>query len=355
MNVHQFHPTVSFGDGISNQIMSLQKLLRQLGHQSEIFCQHQPLQFEGKVREISRYPRYSSPDTLMILHYSLGYPRDVQAWLKQIPDRKIICYHNITPHHFFSGINETFYDAALQGRKELPRLRQLTEAGWGDSSFNVQELKENGWKQVDVFPIIFEPDRHTVSPDRKILNRYRDKPNILYVSRVSPNKKVEDVILTFYHLKQVRPETQLVLVGSAGGMDLYQEYLQTLVNRLELDDVIFTGHVSAAELAAYYQTAKILISMSEHEGFGIPFLEAMCFKVPVVAYKAGAVDETLGDSGLLVTKKEYPAIAELLNLLLDDQTLRNKLIARQQKRLQDYLPKQLKPRLQKLLLGLGIT
>lgn len=354
MQIHQFHPTVSFGDGVSNQILSLQHLLRQMGYQSEIFCRQLPLQFEGKVREIKQYKRYSSPDNLLILHYSLGYPADVWDWLQTLPDRKVVCYHNITPHHFFAGINETFYDAAQQGRQELPYLRPLTEAGWGDSLFNMQELADNGWERVGVLPIVFVPKRYTINADKKILECYRDKPTILYVSRISPNKKPEDVILTFYYLKQIRPEAQLVLVGSASGMELYQEYLQALVNRLGLSDVVFAGHVGDTEWAAYYRVAKIFISMSEHEGFGIPLLEAMYFSVPVVAYKAGAVADTLGGSGVLVTKKDYPAVAGLLDVLLSDETLRERIIARQRERLQDFLPERLTTQLQNLLSQLGI-
>ncbi len=354
MQIHQFHPTVSFGDGISNQILSLQRMLRRMGYKSEIFCRQRPLHFEGKVREIKQYNRYTSPDNLLILHYSLGYPPDVWDWLRQIPDRKVVCYHNITPAHFFAGINETFYDAAYQGRQELPKLAQLTEAGWGDSTFNANELKRNGWQKVDVLPIIFEPQRYAVHPDKTVMAQYQGGENILYVSRISPNKKPEDVILTFYYLKRSHPDARLILVGSAGGMDLYLEYLQTLVERLQLQDVIFPGHLSAAEWTAYYRTAKTLFSMSEHEGFGIPLLEAMHFGVPAVAYKTGAVPETLGGSGVLISKKDYPAIGELLGMLLEDEALRTQIITRQRERVQDFLPERVESQLQKLLYNLGI-
>lgn len=355
MQIHQFHPTVSFGDGISNQILSLQRLLRKMGYKSEIFCRQRPLHYEGKVREIANYKRYTSPDNLLILHYSLAYSSDVWDWLNQIPDRKVVCYHNITPHYFFSGINETFYDAAIQGRQQFSKLLQITEAGWGDSSFNVEELVRNGWENVGVLPIIFDPQRYAVSPNKAILERYQGQSNILYVSRISPNKKPEDVILTYYYLKRIRPDARLILVGSANGMGLYLEYLQTLVSRLDLQDVIFTGHVSAAEWTAYYQASQILLSMSEHEGFGIPLLEAMKFGLPAVAYKTGAVPETLGNSGVLVAKKDYPAIAELLGILLDDEVLREKIIVRQRMRLKEFLPEQVEKKMRKLLDDLGIT
>lgn len=354
VQIHQFHPTVAYGDAISTQILNLQHVLRQLGYQSEIFCRQRPLLFDGKVREIQNYERYSATENLLILHYSLGYPLDVWSWLRNLPDRKVICYHNITPHHYFSGINETFYDAAFQGRRELVRLLPLTESGWGDSSYNVGELIKYGWENTKVLPIIFDDTRYAVKPDKKILSNYMGKPNILYVSRLSPNKKPDDIILAFYYLKQIRPDAQLIIVGSAGGMDLYQEYLMELVKQLNLNDVVFTGHVSTSELVAYYQTAKILMSMSEHEGFGVPFLEAMYFKVPIVAYKTGAVAETLGGSGAMFTQKNFLALAIFLDVLLKDKDLRNTILTRQQRQLQRFYPNQVKIRLLNALQDINI-
>ncbi len=350
MPVHQFHPTVSYGDAIGNQILSVQHLLRRLGHRSEIFCEILPLQFEGRVRQMSDYARYSSPDNVLLLHYSLGYSPAVLDWLKQIPDRKVLVYHNITPPAYFEGVNEVYLEAAHAGLEHLADLLTQAPVGWGDSQFNCQALAERGWSRLGVLPIVFEPRRYALRPNLRVLRAWQGGLNVLFVGRLSPNKCFEDVILAFADLKRhVRPDARLLLVGSTRGMEPYLDFLQTLVTRLRLSDVLFAGHVSTSQLVACYRCATVYLSMSEHEGFGVPLVESMHFGVPIVAYKSTAVPETLGGSGILFTNKDYPAVAELIGLLAEDAGLRAALVARQKNRLQAFLPDRVQAQLQTLL------
>jgi glycosyltransferase involved in cell wall biosynthesis len=147
----------------------------------------------------------------------------------------------------------------------------------------------------------------------------------------------------------VRPDSRLLLVGSARGTEIYAEYLSDLVAKLGLSDVVFAGHVSTEKLVAYYTSAHVYLSMSEHEGFGVPLLESMHFGVPIIAFKSTAVPETLGGAGMLITSKDYAAVAELIGLLAEDEALRARVIARQRERLQDFSPACVQKRLQQLL------
>jgi len=299
---------------------------------------------------MSQYADYSSSTNVLLSHFSLGYSPMVLDWLEKVPDRKVIVYHNITPHTYFAGINDVYFEAAQAGREQLNHLSKVTEAGWGDSTFNCRELAEHGWADPQVLPIVFEPKRYRIRPDRKVLKRWRDGLNVLFVGRVSPNKRFEDIVLTFYYLKRfVRPDARLFLVGSAQGMEPYLEFLQALVKRLGLSDVVFTGHVSGSQLMAYYRCASVYLSMSEHEGFGVPLLESMHFGVPIVAYQAAAVPETLDGSGILVKEKNYAAVAELIGLLAENKDLRTWIAARQRERLQDFLPERVGVRLKEIL------
>jgi glycosyltransferase involved in cell wall biosynthesis len=228
------------------------------------------------------------------------------------------------------------------------------DAGWGDSAYNVDELAARGWKRLGVLPIVFEPQRYAVRPNRRVLRRCSDGLNVLFIGRVAPNKRHEDLIRVFCHLKRsVRPDARLLLVGSTLGTEAYADALQCYVQRLELPDVLFAGHVGAAEWVAYYHCASVYLSMSEHEGFGVPLLECMHFGVPIVAYKAAAVPETLGGVGLLLTARNYAATAELIALLDEDRDLRERVVARQRKRLQDFYPDRVRDRLAQLLRDLG--
>jgi glycosyltransferase involved in cell wall biosynthesis len=350
MYVHQFSPTASFGDAISNQMLSLQRILRTQGHESEIFCEQLPLHFEGQARTVAEYGAYSSGQGVLLCHFGLSYSAMTLSWLRQVPDRKVLIYHNITPHSYFVGVNIAVMEAAKAGREQLSLLRPWMQAGWGDSDFNCDELRAYGWDHVGTLPIVFSPGNYAVRPSRKITRRYRSRFNVLHVGRVSPNKRLEDLILVFYYLKRhVRPDARLILVGSTRGMQPYLEYLQRLVAQLGLADVVFAGHVSKSDLVAFYRSADLYLCMSEHEGCCVPLLESMHFGVPIVAYDATAVPETLGGSGVLVKDKNYPAVAELIGVLAERKTLRNRIVVRQRERLEDFGPKSVGDRLQTLL------
>jgi glycosyltransferase involved in cell wall biosynthesis len=350
MHVHQFHPTVAYGDAVGNQILSIQRLAGRIGYWSEVFCERSPIHFEGQARQLVEYERWSAPDNVLLLHYSLTYSAHVMDWLSRLPDRKVLVYHNITPYQYFAGVNEVYMESARKGREQLDQLLTVAGTAWGVSSYNRQELAARGWTKLGVLPIIFDPTRYAARPDRRVRKQCEGGLNVLFVGRISPNKRIEDLILTFYYLKQsVRPDARLFVVGSAQGMGRYLAFLEALVGRLGLLDVIFTGHVSTSQLVAYYQSADVYLSMSEHEGFGVPLLESMYFEVPVVAYKAAAVPETLGDAGMLVTAKDYRALAELVGLLREDDQLRTRIVEQQSERLEAFLPETVEGHLRELL------
>lgn len=353
MQVHQFNPTLSFGDAIGNQILSVQRLLRRLGHHSEIFCEHMPDHFEGRATSFDRYARISAPENVLLVHFSLVYSRQVMAWLRELPDRKVLVYHNVTPPTYFAGVNTVLAESAREGRAQIQEVLALVEGAWGDSRYNCDELAARG-SRAEVLPIVFDPARYAVRPDRRILRRYRGGVNVLFVGRVAPHKRFEDLILTFAHLQRhVRPDSRLLLVGTRQGTEVYAAYLEALVERLGLRDVLFAGHVNIAQLAAYYRCAGVYLSMSEHEGVGVPLLESMFYGVPIVAYKAAAVPETLGGSGILVKEKDHAAVAELIGLLSEagapDAELRDRVVAAQRERLRAFLPDRVQARLRELL------
>ncbi len=106
--------------------------------------------------------------------------------------------------------------------------------------------------------------------------------------------------------------------------------------RLLNDRFVFTGPVPDEELAVYYRHAAVYISMSEHEGFCVPLVEAMAADVPVLAYAAAAVPDTLGGAGVQFAPKDLEIAAELLGALAFDDRLRAEVIAGQRRRLADF-------------------
>ena len=337
IQVHQIHPTVSYGDAIGNDMVEIQSVLRKLGYNSNIYAQYIHPKMRG-VKNYVEYKKISSPENILIMHYSIGYGSDLFAFVKSLPDKKILIYHNITPPEYYRDINSEYEYHIKIGREELRNVRNIVELALGDSELNRQELVKLGFKNTGVLPIIIDFNKYGMNGNQKIIRKYNDSHvNILSVGRFGPNKKIEDVIKCFYYYnKYVNPKSRLFIVGSYEGMDKYYNKLKVLANKLNLKKVYFTGHVRFEELISYYKLANVFISMSEHEGFCVPLLESMYFKIPIIAYHSTAIPYTLGDSGILVNNKDYEEIAEMINLLVEDDELRRKIVKKQTERLNDF-------------------
>jgi len=350
VHVHQFHPTVAYGDAVGNSILELKNILTELGYESEIFAQyiHPKIQ---KVKKYSDYSKYSSPDNILILHYSIAYDQEVLNYFKSLPDKKILIYHNITPSNFFKGVNDTYEYYTKLGRDELSEFKNIISIALGDSRFNEDELRRTGFKNTDVLPIPINFKKFEIAGNSEIIQKFSDDSvNILTVARISPNKKIEDTIKTFYYYnKAINPKSRLFIVGSSEGMDTYYSQLRALIEKLQLKEVYFTGQVTFEELVSYYRISHIFITMSEHEGFCVPLLESMYFGVPIIAFNSTATPHTMADSGILINKKDPLKTAELINLLIQESTLREKIIQKQRLRLEVFDRQRIKDKIESII------
>jgi glycosyltransferase involved in cell wall biosynthesis len=163
--------------------------------------------------------------------------------------------------------------------------------------------------------------------------------NFLFVGRIAPNKKIEDHIRLAEHYKRyVDAFYRFIFVGRYDAVPRYYSTIRALMSEYRLlnERFIFTGPVPDEELAVYYQRAAVYISLSEHEGFCAPLLEAMAADVPILAYSAAAVPETLGGAGVQFAPKDLEQAAELLGALAFDDDLRARVIAGQRRRLAEF-------------------
>ena len=174
----------------------------------------------------------------------------------------------------------------------------------------------------------------------KLITQYkglRKELYVLFVGRIAPNKKQEDLISMLYaYRKLYNDPIRLILVGNPGGMEKYAERLQFYAEKLGIVDIVFPGHISFNQILSYYRTADAFVSMSEHEGFCVPLVEAMYFKVPIIAYASSAIPETLGGTGILLENKDMTRAAFYLHEMLHDEELRASIIEGQNKRLKDF-------------------
>ncbi len=325
MRIDQILPTFSWGDAIGNHTLALRDTLRRWGFTSDVFIQMVHPRLVGESRFYEEYRRMDAPGNVLIYHYSI---HSVQTrFFAELACRKVMIYHNITPAEYFRGINRRTEWECAEGRRELALLAGRTDLSLGDSDFNRRELAGLGYDPTGVLPIFIPFEDYRREPDRRILKEYGDgRPTVLHVGRFAPNKKIEDLVKAFFFLKRIRRDARLVLVGSDVNTENYSGAIREQVRRLGLEDVVFAGHVTFEELLAWYRVAGLYLSMSEHEGFCVPLVESMLMGVPVLAYARAAVPETLGDAGILLPEKDFPAAAEAMAAILQDETLRRALM-----------------------------
>jgi glycosyltransferase involved in cell wall biosynthesis len=336
MEVHQLATSLTYGDAISDEMLEIQSVLRAAGFKSEIFTRFCDPKLAGLAHDFREYWQYSSRDNVAIFHFSIGSP--VSRLFFRLPDKKIMIYHNITPHEYFLDCHRILARECYKGRLEIKLFVDKVDLVLGDSEFNRQELEAVGYRRTGVLPILINFEKFKTPPDpvaRKIYNNGRK--TILFVGRLIPNKKYEDIIKVYALYKRYfEPRSQLILAGDYRGLERYLAGLLELVDRLKLQDVYFTGHIPFAELRACYEAADVFLSLSEHEGFGVPIVEAFIQDVPVVAFKAGAVAETMNGGGVLLERKDFLSIAALIDFIIRDDKLRSRILAGQRKALEKY-------------------
>jgi glycosyltransferase involved in cell wall biosynthesis len=335
VEIHQILPTISTGDAIGNEVLEIKRALNEWGYKSEIYAQN--IHPKVNAKKYKDYRKVSSEDNILIFHFSIG--SEVSDFVSSLPDRKIMIYHNVTPPEYFSGVNELLVKLLKNARNEIQSLVGHVDLAVGDSEFNQLELQEMGFKNTDVLPIILDFEKLS-SPNNKLIQKFDDDyVNIIFVGKLAPHKKQDDVLKIYYYYKRINPRSRLFLVGGYEGCESYYNYLQELIQYLELEDVHLTGKVDFHDLISYYQLADFFVCMSEHEGFCVPIIESMYFGIPIIAFNSTAIPYTLKGTGILVNKKKYNEIAELIHILNENDRIRKSIIKKQNSRL-NYFTKE---------------
>lgn len=333
--IHQLTPNFGYGDAIGNHVRALRALLRGWGHASDVYAQHIHEALAREARFYTRYREVSRPDNVVLFHFSIG--SEVTSFFAGLPDRRVLIYHNITPPEYFVGVNARVADRCRRGRWELARLAGVTDLALGVSEFNRRELEAAGFRRTGVLPILVDWSQYAHPPVSRLQDAYGRGTTLLFVGRVAPNKRIDDLIRLYYFYRRLDPESRLLVVGSAVDTEGYLAGCQKLAAELGLTDgVVFVGGVSQPDLCTYFRLASAYVSMSEHEGFCVPLLEAMHFGVPIVAYAATGVPPTLGGAGLLAAEKDFPTLAELVHRVVTDPGLRAGVVAGQRARLRAF-------------------
>jgi glycosyltransferase involved in cell wall biosynthesis len=337
MIVNQWLPAAHRGDAIGEGALRMRALLRGMGHRSDLYALTMDDDLDGDVRPFED-PESRRGD-LTILHFAL--PSPMTDALARLPGGRILLYHNVTPARYFAAYDPALFRLAVLAREELATLAGRVDLALGVSDYNRRELESLGFAQTGVLPLAVDTSRVKGQAGRPSLDRMLDDElvNFLFVGRIAPNKKIEDHIRLAEHYKRyVDAYYRFIFVGRYDAVPRYYSTIRALMSEFRMLDerFVFTGQVPNEDLAVYYRHAAVYISLSEHEGFCAPLLEAMAADVPVLAYAAAAVPETLGGAGVQFAPKDLEYAAELLGALAFDDDLRRDVIAGQRRRLADF-------------------
>ncbi|KRE51056.1 glycosyltransferase family 4 protein [Paenibacillus sp. Soil724D2] len=323
MRVFQLLDALDYGDAVSNHAIEINNMLIEMGIFTKIYSiyAHQKVDtFRESINEIK-----VKKDDVIIFHFS--GKSSLLNKINRLRCKKVLIYHNITPHHYFEGM-EPHYTQCLDGRMQLEELVGMFDLYLGDSQFNVSELLNLGCEPSRVMPIIVDLKIKSSKRKYTISN---NGTKFLFVGRVAPNKKHEDVMRIFdYYCTYIDPNAILYFVGNYNDYMLYYEKLLNIRSNLTSGrKIIFTGKVSNDELVHHYKTADVFLCMSEHEGFCVPLLESMSYGLPTFAFDSGAINSTMGASGVLITEKRFDDIAELIDILLNKQEIAREIVEKQ--------------------------
>jgi glycosyltransferase involved in cell wall biosynthesis len=338
--VHQLVGALHPGDAVGNEIRAIRDLLRAAGHASEIaagWCDPR-LAAEAVSLQGLEQAGLDEPEAVWLYHFSTGSPASGAAL--RVRGRLGLVYHNVTPARFFSRWSPEAARLAASAPAELRALAPRTALALAKSRFSLAELPAYGFERCALLPFVHQPkplpalDRrahaHAVAP---VFARLYDdgRTNLLFVGRLAPNKRVLELVAAFAVLqRRLLPRSRLLLVGDTG-LQSYANAVLDLARQLRLREVVLCGRVEEHELQAAYALADVFVSLSAHEGYGAPLVEAMLAGVPVVACEAGAVAETLDGAGILLGSARPSLVAGTVERLVNDDALRQAVVARQER------------------------
>lgn len=342
MKIVQLVPTLYTGDAVGNDAIAIYHLLKRAGYETRIYAEKINVDAGSDMVAFAGQLSTMTSEDWILYHFAFGN-NEMRKLLESLPCHKAMIYHNITPSVYFAPYDTTLVGFLDAGRQELLQIKNLFFAVIADSYYNQMELRGMGYTcPIYVLPILIPFEDYRRPASAEVLQKYSDDgyKNFLFVGRMAPHKKIEDIIRAYAHYKKRYNErSRLFLVGNDEVLPSYSERLRRYVSDLGLsltDDVIFCSHVPFEHILAYYRLADVFICMSEHEGFCVPLAEAMFFNVPIIAYQAAAVPETMGNAGLSLPRKDSAFVAAAIHEVITNQEFREIMKKNAALRLKDF-------------------
>jgi glycosyltransferase involved in cell wall biosynthesis len=341
MRFHIVAPNLTLGDGVSQDALGMARALRRGGFEAWVYANHRDRALRHLGEPLRRYragPMTHSEDVL-IYHHCVSWHEGLELYT-ETRNQRVLKYHNITPAAYYAGLDAEYYTLCELGVEQTRALATAPAALYlADSDFNAAELRSLGLNAVRVrtmppFHDLEELDG--VQADLEVLRRFHsDRRNVLFVGRLAPNKAQIDLVRIFAHYHHyLQARSRLFLVGAADPrLHAYTTQIhEAMAGSGVQDSVIVTGKVTPAQLKAYYLLAHAFLCASKHEGFCVPLVEAMHFRIPCVAAAGTAVTGTLGRQALRWQDSDPAVLAESLNAVIENAELSDYLVEQQTRR-----------------------
>ena len=325
------------GDGVGNCLRSIAEVLDKKGI-NNIICAVNISEdiADERVRKIDEdFSETVYRNDIVMYHFSIGcYLNEI---IENLNCKKILVYQNVTPAVFWKDLDYQLYYFCKKGEIESRRTACTYDKCITPSHFSERCLIEYGWAQDDIHVIpIYDNSLISSELNPQIISNTGSSFNFLFTGRVVPNKRIDDILRVFnYYQKNINANSCLYIVG---GIDYtaYFEYLDSIIKSECIENVVFTGRISQVDLESYYKCADVYISMSEHEGFCLPILEAMRRRIVVVAYASTAIVDTMGDAGILLYTKDSKDVCDNIKKIVSDVELRDMVISKQLSRVEQF-------------------
>ena len=346
--VHQATGVAGPYDAVTGQLSAYREVLGEMGVAGGM---HAALVAPGAPAGIEPLDRlHPAPGDVVLVHYS-GWVAGMQPLLR-VRGRTLVVYHNVTPARYFWRLEPRVAVSCELGRERLPAFARSAHVAAGVSRYNAEELRAAGAADPRVVPILLDPAR--LAAPANGAGTARDGPLILSVGRLAPHKRPDLVIRAFaLYQREREPDARLLCVGPPLNPG-YLERLERLVRETGARNVTLAGGLPQAELNAALAQASAFLTLSEHEGFCIPLLEALAAGLPVVARPAGGMPDVGGDAVLWTDGADLGQVAELLHLAVSDAELRDELARRAREQTARFAPERVEPQVRALVeAGLG--
>lgn len=325
-------PVLAANDAVGNDALAMVRLLRERGIDARLFCETAVGVDEPTQPAEDALAFAGGPDDLLIYHFSVGWPLALDI-VRRARGFRVVRYHNITPAEFFTGISRVHESACARGRAEIPAVAELgCELYLGDSRYNLDELIEHGAppeRGAVLAPFHRVEQLLDAQADLGLLDELGDGArNVLMIGRIAPNKGHVELIDAFAaYVNAYGDPARLLIVGKSDpSLAAYKEAIHGLITQHRLGDrVWWLDSVNEAQLKSAYLASHAFMTLSKHEGFCMPLIEAMALGVPVVAHGSSAIPETAGAGGIVWGETDPWLYASSLARLGADARFRNDL------------------------------